>query len=154
MPIRHNQQPPISRFPPPPMTRRSLPRFTVYLFFICSSSASRTSMCVPKNGDKRNWSTAAGKWVLEKGLFTHVSRIKMVRSEGSASGNMAMAGGERLSWKCRFFRCCPQLVLKTCLCVLLTRWPDTTDVSATSCDVGFFFLCRMSCRYLIANMSW
>jgi len=52
------------------------------------------------------------------------------------------------------FRCRPQLVLKTCLRVLLTRRPNTADVSATSCDVGFFFLCRMSCRYLIADMSW
>ena len=42
----------------------------------------------------------------------------------------------RLSWKCRSFRCRPQLVLT---CVFPTRRPDTADVSATSCDVGFFF---------------
>ncbi len=45
----------------------------------------------------------------------------------------------RLSWKCRFFRCRLQLVLKTCLRVLPTQRPDTADVSATSCDDGFFF---------------
>jgi len=43
----------------------------------------------------------------------------------------------QLSWKCRRFRCCPQLVLATCLRVFPR--PDTADVSATSCDVGFFF---------------
>jgi hypothetical protein len=59
-----------------------------------------------------------------------------------------------LSWKCRRFRCCPQLVLTTWCRVFPTRRPDMADVSATSCDVGFFFLCRMSCRYLIADMSW
>ena len=48
-------------------------------------------------------------------------------------------GGEPLSWKCRRFRCRQQLVLKTCLRVFPTRRPDTADVSATSCDVGFFF---------------
>jgi len=49
------------------------------------------------------------------------------------------------SWKCHFFRCRPQLVLKTCLCVFPTRRPDMADVSATSCDVGFFFcvVCRV-----------
>jgi hypothetical protein len=60
----------------------------------------------------------------------------------------------KLSWKCRRFRCCPQLVLTTWCRVFPTRRPDTADVSATSCDVGFFFLCRMSCRYLTADMSW
>jgi len=43
-----------------------------------------------------------------------------------------------LSWKCRFFRCRPQLVLTTWCRVFPTRRPDTADVSATSCDVGFF----------------
>ena len=46
-------------------------------------------MCIPKMSDKKNLSVATGKWVLEKGQFTHVSgemRIKMARSEGSASG--------------------------------------------------------------------
>ncbi len=60
----------------------------------------------------------------------------------------------RLSWKCHCFRCCPQLVLTTCLRVFPTHRPDTAGVLATSCDVGSFFLCRMSCRCLIANMSW
>jgi hypothetical protein len=44
-----------------------------------------------------------------------------------------------LSWKCRRFRCRPKLVLMTCLPVFPTRRPDTANVSATSCDVGFFF---------------
>jgi len=48
-------------------------------------------------------------------------------------------GRAQLSWKCCCFRCRPQVVLKTCLRVFPTRWPDTADVSATSCDVGFFF---------------
>ena len=60
----------------------------------------------------------------------------------------------QLSWKCCRFRCRQQLVLKTCLRVFPTRRPDTADVSATSCDIGFFFLCHMSCRYLIADMPW
>ncbi len=46
---------------------------------------------------------------------------------------------QNLSWKCCRFRCRPQLVLKTCLRVFPTRRPDTADVSATSCDVRFFF---------------
>jgi len=45
----------------------------------------------------------------------------------------------QLSWECRHFRCRPQLVLKTCLRVFPTQRPDTADVLATSCDVGFFF---------------
>ncbi len=48
-------------------------------------------------------------------------------------------GSHKLSWKCRRFRCHPQLVLKTCFYAFLTCWPDTADVSVTSCDVGFFF---------------
>jgi hypothetical protein len=44
-----------------------------------------------------------------------------------------------LSWKCRRFRCRPQLVLTTWFRVFPTPWPDTADVSATSCDVGFYF---------------
>jgi hypothetical protein len=47
--------------------------------------------------------------------------------------------GVSLSWKCRRFRCRPQLVLTTWFCVFPTRRPDTADVSATSCDAGFFF---------------
>ena len=44
-----------------------------------------------------------------------------------------------LSWNCRCFRCCPQLVLTTWFRVFPTRRPDTANVSATSCDVGFIF---------------
>jgi hypothetical protein len=44
-----------------------------------------------------------------------------------------------LSWKCRCLRCRPQLVLTTWFRVFPTRRPDTADVSATSCDVEFFF---------------
>jgi hypothetical protein len=59
-----------------------------------------------------------------------------------------------LSWKCRFFRCRPLLVLKTCLRVFPTRRPDTADVSATSCDVGFFFsvsyvVSLPNCRHVV-----
>jgi hypothetical protein len=39
---------------------------TVILFFICPSSASRTSMCIPKMGDKRKLDNATGKWDLQK----------------------------------------------------------------------------------------
>jgi len=66
---------------------------------------------------------------------------------------------KQLSWKCCFFRCHPQLVLKTCLCVLLTRWPDTADVSATSCDVGFFFsvsyvVSLPNCRHVVDRLRF
>jgi len=44
----------------------------------------------------------------------------------------------KLSWKCRRFRCRPQLVLKTRLRVFPTQRPDTADVSVISCDVRFF----------------
>ena len=59
-----------------------------------------------------------------------------------------------LSWKCRFFRCRPLLVLKTCLRVFPTRRPNTADVSATSCDVGFFFsvsyvVSLPNCRHVV-----
>ena len=59
-----------------------------------------------------------------------------------------------LSWKCRRFRCRPQLVLKTCLRVFPTRRPNTADVSATSCDVGFFFsvsyvVSLPNCRHVV-----
>ena len=66
--------------------------------------------------------------------------------------------GMGLGWKCRFFRCRPQLVLKTCLRVLLTRWPDTADVSVTSCDVGFFFsvsyvVSLPNCRHVVVRST-
>ncbi len=57
-------------------------------------------MCVPKMGDKRNWSNTTGKWVLEKGQFTHVLARKDVSANqnGAVGGKwewkMAMAGGE------------------------------------------------------------
>ncbi len=44
-----------------------------------------------------------------------------------------------LSWKCRRFRCRTQLVLTTWCRIFPTRRPNTANVSATSCDVGFFF---------------
>ncbi len=59
----------------------------------------------------------------------------------------------QLSWKCRRLRCRQKLFLKTFNRVFPTRRPDTADMSATSCDVGFFFLCRMSRRYLLVDMS-
>ena len=63
-----------------------------------------------------------------------------------------------LSWKCRFFRCRPQLVLKTYLRVFPTRRPDTAVVSATSCDVGFFFsvsyvVSLPNCRHVVVRST-
>jgi hypothetical protein len=46
---------------------------------------------------------------------------------------------ELLSWKCRRFRCRPQLVLTICLRVFPSCRHDMANVSATSCDVGYFF---------------
>jgi hypothetical protein len=59
-----------------------------------------------------------------------------------------------LSWKCCRFRFRPQLVLTTWFRVFLTRRPDTADVSATSCDVGFFFsvlyfVSLPNCRHVV-----
>jgi hypothetical protein len=64
-----------------------------------------------------------------------------------------------LSWKFCFFRCRLQLVLKTCLRVFPTRWPDTADVSATSCDVGFFFsflyvVSLPNCRHVVVGSNY
>ncbi len=64
-----------------------------------------------------------------------------------------------LSWKCRFFRCRPQLVLKTYLRVFPTRRPHTADVSATSCDVGFFFsvsyvVSLPNCRHVVDRLRY
>ena len=75
-------------------------RYTVKLFYICSSSASRTSMCVPKMGDKRNWSIAIGKWVPEKGQLTpriDVSANRNGKVGGKCEWKMAMAEGRRLT---------------------------------------------------------
>ena len=63
-----------------------------------------------------------------------------------------------LSWKCRFFRCCPQLVLTTWCRVFLTRRPNTADVSATSCDVGFFIsvsyvVSLPNCRHVVVGTT-
>jgi hypothetical protein len=60
----------------------------------------------------------------------------------------------QLSWKCWRFRCRPQLVLTTWCRVFPTRRPDTADVSATSCDVGFFFsvsyvVSLPNCRHVV-----
>ena len=59
-----------------------------------------------------------------------------------------------LSWKCRRFKCRPQLVLTTCFRVFPTRLPDRADVSVTSCDVGFFFsvsyvVSLTNCRHVV-----
>ena len=48
----------------------------------------------------------------------------------------------------------PQLVLTTWCRVFPTRRPDTADVSATSCDVGFFFsvsyvVSLPNCRHVV-----
>jgi len=64
-----------------------------------------------------------------------------------------------LSWKCRRFRCRPQLVLKTCLRVFPTRRPDTANVSATSCDVGFFLsvsyvVSLPNCRHVVDRLRY
>ncbi len=66
---------------------------TVNLFFICSRSASRTSMCIPKNGQYEKLVNATGKWVLEKGQFTHVS----ARKDVSANRNGEVGG--KWEWK-------------------------------------------------------
>jgi hypothetical protein len=52
----------------------------------------------------------------------------------AATGERAWSldDGYELSWKCRRFRCRPQLVLTTWFRVFPTRRPDTADVSATS----------------------
>jgi hypothetical protein len=84
-------------------------------------------------------------------LFLINSNVKM---QSQLKKDVANDYSKGLSWKCCRFRCHQQLALKTYLRVFPTRRPDTANVSATSCDVGFFFLCRMSCRYLIADMSW
>ena len=63
----------------------------------------------------------------------------VARLDGLASVKIICLSVPVLSWKCRCFRCHPQLVLRTCLGVFPTRWSDMADVSATSCDVGFFF---------------
>jgi hypothetical protein len=66
--------------------------------------------------------------------------------------------GFNISWKCRHFRCRPQLVLTTWCRVFPTRRPDTADVSATSCDVGFFFsvsyvVSLPNCRHVVVVCS-
>jgi hypothetical protein len=76
----------------------------------------------------------------------------------SAASAAAVEGGE-LSWKCRHFRCRRQLVLTTCLRVFPTRWPDTADMSATSCDVGFFFsvsydVSLPNCRHVVVVTTY
>jgi hypothetical protein len=63
-----------------------------------------------------------------------------------------------LSWKCRHFRCRPQLVLTTWCHVFPTRRPDTADVSATSCDVVLFFsvsyvVSLPNCRHVVVVCS-
>ena len=75
---------------------------------------------------------------------------------GGVRNSRCAAGGRRgtLSWKCRFFRCRPQLVLTTWCRVFPTRRPDTAVVSATSCDVGFFFsvsyvVSLPNCRHVV-----
>ena len=66
---------------------------------------------------------------------------------------------EQLSWKCRFFRCRPQLILTTWCRVFPTRRPDTAVVSATSCDVGFFFsvsyvVSLPNCRHVVDRLRY
>ena len=74
--------------------------------------------------------------------------------EQTTTNHCALKAGVRLSWKCRRFRCRPQLVLTTWCRVFPTRRPDTADVSATSCDVGFFFsvsyvVSLPNCRHVV-----
>jgi len=66
---------------------------------------------------------------------------------------------DKLSWKCRRLRWRPQLVLKTCLRVFPTQRLDTADVSAASCDVGFFFTVSYvvslpNCRHVVDRLRY
>jgi len=94
---------------------------------------------------------------LRKHCFCH-SPTEVARIVAQNSKNLQLCN-HTLSWKCRFFRCRPQLVLKTFLCVFPTRPPDTADVSATSCDVGFFFsvlyvVSLPNCRHVVVRSNY
>ena len=83
-------------------------------------------------------------------LLLLISTVRAIAVYGYATIN--------LSWKCRFFRCRPQLILTTWCRVFPTRRPDTADVSATSCDVGFFFsvsyvVSLPNCRHVVVVCS-
>jgi len=93
------------------------------------------------------------RYVLEDLLSCKVGCrfIACIRVSASSFQNVLLAS---LSWKCCHFRCRLQLVLKACLRVFPTRRPDTVDVSATSCDVGFFFsvsyvVSLPNCRHVV-----
>ncbi len=84
---------------------------------------------------------------------------RMHQTVGNVLRTLLHGNPLQLSWKCCFFRCRPQLVLKTCLCVFPTRRPDTADVSATSCDVGFFFsvsyvVSLPNCRHVVVCSNY
>ncbi len=59
-----------------------------------------------------------------------------------------------LSGKCRRYRCCPQLVLTTCLRVFPSCRPNAADVLATSCNISFFSVLYVvslsNCRHVVA----
>ena len=95
--------------------------------------------------------------------FLHSGRLNLcfvghwstrnIDDHGSRPGNTSQTLAQ-LSWKCRRFRCRPQLVLTICLHVFLSCRPDTADVSATSCDVGYFFsvsyvVSLPNCRHVV-----
>jgi hypothetical protein len=82
----------------------------------------------------------------------------LVGSERGGRKSVHNVGVDRLSWKCCHFRCHQQLVLKTCLHVFPACQPDTADVLATSCDVGFIFsvlyvVSLLNCRLVVVVVS-
>ena len=64
-----------------------------------------------------------------------------------------------LSWKCRRLKCRQKLFLTTFHYVFPTQRHDTADVSATSCDVGFFFsvsyvVSWTTCRHVVVVTTY
>ena len=64
-----------------------------------------------------------------------------------------------LSWKCRRLRCRQKLFLTTFHYVFPTQRHDTANVSATSCDVGFFFsvsyvVSWTTCRHVVVVTTY
>jgi hypothetical protein len=116
----------------------------------------RRFVCCRPGGHRRQYRASSCPMVAFSGFYESPGPPSSGNARGIAPSHRH---GYRLSWKCRRFRCCPQLVLTTWCRVFPTRRPDTADVSATSCDVGFFFsvsyvVSLPNCRHVVVVSLW
>jgi hypothetical protein len=123
------------------------------VWLLCNLS-SRCCLVLSSSSHCATIASSCASWLLCCLLSSHCAALLWSCCAPASCCMASIKRCCRLSWKCRRFRCRPQLVLTTWCRVFPTRRPDTADVSATSCDVGFFFsvsyvVSLPNCRHVV-----